>query len=66
MLQNGGSSSGESKSGPIRLCCAEVVEVATDLIAVAGLEEQEQVLDEQVDLDGRFVAEPGQRHAVGR
>jgi hypothetical protein len=45
---------------------AEVIEVATNLIAIAGLEEQEQVLDEQVDLDGRCVAEPGQRrrHAI--
>ena len=45
---------------------AEVVEVAPDLMAVAGLEQQEQVLDEQVDLDGGFVAELGQRHAVAR
>ena len=42
----------------------EVVEVTTDLIAVARLDEQEHVLDEQVELDGRFVAESGQRHAV--
>ncbi len=45
---------------------AELVVVATDLIAVAGLEEKEQMFDEQGDLDGGFVTELGQRHAVAR
>ena len=43
----------------------EVCEVTTDLVAVARLDEQEQVLDEQVDLGGGFVAEPRKWHARG-
>ena len=42
-----------------------VVVVAMDLIAVPGLEQVEEVVDEVVDLNDGIVAEPGQRDVGG-
>ena len=60
-VQNGGSSMVGGMSGWIMLCCRAIVVVAMDLIAVAGLEQIEEVMDEVVDLDDGIVAELRQR-----
>ena len=42
-----------------QMVCREVLVVAMDLIAVAGLEQVEEVVDEVVDLDDCVVGELG-------
>lgn len=47
--------------GPDHVVCRVIVVVAMDLIAVARLEQVEEVIDEVVDLNDGIVAERGHR-----